>query len=255
MQDFLENILKVKKDEVEELKKTFKFLKDERKCISLIEKLKSSKNIGIIAEIKKGSPSKGLFNADLDIVGQAKLYEKFGASAISVLTDSKFFYGSFDYLKEVRKAVSLPLLCKDFIIDEIQIEKAKSSGADLILLIVAALNDDKLTSLYSYAKKLGLEVLVETHNEDELNRALNLDAKLIGINNRNLKTFKVDLNTTIELADKINNGALIIGESGIKTNYDVKKLRTSGVDGILVGETFVTSTNLSESFNELLIEK
>lgn len=255
MQDFLEKILEVKKHEVETLKKEFVFQNDSRKCISFIDKIKSSQNIGIIAEIKKGSPSKGLFNAELDPVKQAELYEGLGASAISVLTDNKFFYGSFEYLKNVRKTVNLPLLCKDFIIDEIQIEKAKSCGADLILLIVAALNDKRLRDLYNFAKKLGLEVLVETHNEEELVRAIDLKAKLIGINNRNLKTFKVDLKTTVELAGKANDDVLLISESGIKNGDDVRKLKSCGIDGILVGETLVTADNLVEAFSELCIKK
>lgn len=255
MKDFLENILEVKKQEVEKLKKDFVFINDSRKCISFIERLKSSQNIAIIAEIKKGSPSKGLFNADLDPVKQAKLYENYGASAISILTDNQFFYGSFEYLKDIRKVVNLPLLCKDFIIDEIQIEKAKSYGADLILLIVAALDEDKLEQLYNYAKKLGLEILVETHNQEELKRAINVGAELIGINNRNLKTFKVDLNTTIELSRKVNSNTLLISESGIKNGNDVRKLKNTGIGGILVGETLVTAANLSETFCDLRVEK
>lgn len=259
MENFLETILEYKRAEIETLKNSFIFSKEElyeRKTVSLIKNINKKGKVGIIAEVKKGSPSKGLFAPKLDIINQAINYEKYGASCISVLTDSKFFYGSFDYLAMIRKNVSLPLLCKDFIIDEIQIQKAKICGADLILLIVAALKEEDLIRLYRYAEELGLEVLVEVHNEIELEKAIKLGAKLIGVNNRNLKSFQVDLMTTVELAKKLKDKKVtIISESGIKNIKDAEMLAKSGVSGFLIGEALVTSKNLEEVFKEMEVSK
>ena len=160
---------------------------------SLFEKLVKADHLHVIAEMKRASPSKGLIVEGADPVAQAMAYEKAGAACISVLTDAPFFKGSFDDLAAVADAVETPLLCKDFIIDKVQIDKAKASGASVILLIVSALNDDQLLEFHTYAVKAGLEVLVEIHDEDELERALKIDAKLIGVNNRDLRTFEVDL--------------------------------------------------------------
>src|SRR5690625_1363292 len=159
--------------------------------------------MSIIAEIKRASPSKGDINAAIDPVKQAKLYADNGASAISVLTDTPFFKGSMDDLRAVREVVNIPILCKDFMIDRIQIDVAKSAGANIILLIAAALDDNHLDKLYDYAKEHDLEVLCEVHNEEEMERVLKLGAKLVGINNRNLNTFKVDLKTTERLANMV----------------------------------------------------
>lgn len=259
MENFLATILEHKKIEVETLKNNFKCSEEmlyKRETISLIKKLKQKENIGIIAEVKKGSPSKGLFEPNLNPTNQAVKYEEYGASAISVLTDNKFFYGAFEYLEQIRRVVNIPLLCKDFIIDEIQIQKARVCGADLILLIVAALKEDELKRLFKYAHKLGMEVLLEVHDKEELKRAFDLGAKLIGINNRNLKSFKVDLETTLKLAEYAKDkDILIISESGIKTKEDVEVLAKAMVSGFLIGETLVTSDNLEDSFKELEVQK
>src|SRR5699024_3873088 len=160
------------------------------------ETIKDSQNMNIIAEIKRSSPSKGNIDMNVDPVSQAKAYEKHGAAAISVLTDQPFFNGSMDDLRAVRAAVDIPSLCKDFMISKLQIDEAQAAGANIILLIVAALDHVTLTELYIYAKSLNLEVLCEVHNEDEMEQALNLEVDMIGINNRNLKTFDVDRKST-----------------------------------------------------------
>ncbi|OFI06086.1 tryptophan biosynthesis protein TrpCF [Clostridium acetireducens DSM 10703] len=261
MEDFLTRILKAKRLEVKKLKENFNFERElcnlnRKSKKSFIDKLNKSNYMGIIAEIKKASPSKGLIRENLDPVVQGKLYESYGALAISVLTDREFFKGSFEYLKKVAQSTSLPILCKDFIIDEIQIQKAKICGSDVILLIVAALEEKQLYKLFNFAKQLDLEVLVEVHNEEELDRAIELGAKLVGINNRDLKTFKVNLNTSLEIAPKaLKNNITLISESGIKTKAHVEKLAKSGIKGILVGESLVTATNLESKFNELKVVK
>jgi indole-3-glycerol phosphate synthase len=191
---------------------------------------------------------------EVDPISQAKAYESLGAAAISVLTDKPFFNGSMDDLRAVREAVDLPILCKDFMIDKVQIDHAKAAGANIILLIVAALDHEKLTSLYTYAKELDLEVLVEVHNEDEMERALNLDAKIIGINNRDLKTFEVDLGATEALAAMVMDPEIIlVSESGIRTGADVVQVESAGASVILVGETFMRSDNLPATFEDLRV--
>jgi len=250
MEDFLKKILEEKRKEVLQLKKEFKrdlsYIREKR---SFINSIKEGETV-VIGEIKRGSPSKGMINEFLPIAKQALAYESYGAKAISVLTDSKFFYGSFEYLREVSAKVNIPVLCKDFIIDEIQIDKAYSCNADMFLLIAAALSDKSLKSLYDYGNSLGMEALVEVHNEEELNRVLKLKAKLIGINNRNLRTFIVDINTTLELIKKIPKGKIVISESGIKGREEAFILKNNGVHGFLIGEALVTSYNLEEKFLE-----
>ncbi|HEY5563274.1 MAG TPA: indole-3-glycerol phosphate synthase TrpC [Clostridiaceae bacterium] len=250
MDDFLNKILEEKRKEVLKLKKDFKmetsYKKEKRSFISSLKEGRTA----IIAEIKKGSPSKGMLNEFLSVPKQAMDYERYGANAISVLTDSNFFYGSFEYLREVREKVNIPVLCKDFIIDEIQINKANSCGADMFLLIAAAIDDKTLKRLYDYGINLGMEALVEVHNEEELNRVINLGATIIGINNRNLRTFKVDINTTIDLIRKIPLDRIVISESGIKGREEAALLKSKGVHGFLIGEALVTSSNLEEKFLE-----
>lgn len=200
-------------------------------------------SVALIAEVKKASPSKGLICEDFDPVRIAREYQAAGANCISVLTDEKFFQGSLDYLKQVRAAVSLPLLRKDFIIDERQILEAIEWGADAILLIVAILTDDELKRFHALAQSAGLTVLVEVHDEAELDRALAVGAKLLGVNNRNLKTFQVNLGTTGRLAARIpkDSTALLVAESGIDTREDVERVHQSGARAILVGESLVKS--------------
>jgi indole-3-glycerol phosphate synthase len=216
---------------------------------SLIQKLETANKISIISEFKRASPSKGIINNTIDPSYQAGLYEEYGASAISVLTDQTFFKGSFSDLRAVRNQVNLPILCKDFIIDELQINLAASSGADLILLIVAALEEQRLIELFQYAKGLGLEVLVEVHNQAELERGLKTGARLIGVNNRDLKTFHVSLEVTETLASIVkSSGAYLISESGIHHQEDVERVRNAGANGILVGEALMKSSDVKQSF-------
>jgi len=216
-------------------------------------------SVALIAEVKKASPSAGVICPDFDPIRIAKAYEAAGASCLSVLTDEKFFQGSLDDLRQIRQAVSLPLLRKDFIIDERQILEAVEWGADAILLIVAALNDSQLTHFNSLATEAGLTALVEVHDEAELDRALAAGAKLVGVNNRDLKTFKVDLATTERLAarlqitrDNSQGSALLVAESAIHTRSDVERLAKCGARAILVGESLMRSGDLSGKVRDLL---
>ncbi|USK61070.1 indole-3-glycerol phosphate synthase TrpC [Peribacillus asahii] len=218
---------------------------------SLVEQLRTATSMSVIAEIKRASPSKGEINLDVNPVEQALTYERNGATAISVLTDEKFFKGRIEDLQQVSQHVAIPRLCKDFMVDEIQIDRAYESGATVILLIVAALSQERLQALYTYAKQKGLDVLTEVHDEEELERALAIDAEIIGINNRNLKTFEVDLAVTERLASRLDpNRHLIISESGIKTVADVERVKKAGARGILVGETLMQATDLPETLKQ-----
>lgn len=216
-------------------------------------------SVALIAEVKKASPSAGIICKDFDPVRIAKEYEAAGASCLSVLTDEKFFQGSLEYLKQIRASVKLPLLRKDFIIDERQILEAVEWGADAILLIVAILSDEQLKHFHCLAVEAGLAALVEVHDEAELKRALAIDADLIGVNNRDLKTFKVDLATTERLAAKIGkqklSSKILVAESGIHTFADVERLQRCGAKAILVGESLVKSGNIQGKVAELLTGK
>lgn len=212
----------------------------------------------LIAEVKKASPSAGVIRADFDPVRIALEYEAAGASCLSVLTDQEFFQGSLQCLRAIRQAVNLPLLRKDFIIDERQILEAIEWGADAILLIVSILKDEDLKRFHSLASQAGLAVLVEAHDEVELDRALGAGAQLIGVNNRDLKTFRVDLGTTQRLAARLRastgGGAstLLVAESGIHNRADVERLVACGIHAILVGECLMRETNLAGKVRELI---
>jgi indole-3-glycerol phosphate synthase len=209
-------------------------------------------SIGLIAEVKKASPSAGVICQDFDPVRIAREYEAAGASCLSVLTDEQFFQGKLEYLRDIRAAVQLPLLRKDFIIDERQILEAIEWGADAILLIVTILDDERLRRFHTLAAEAGLTVLVEVHDEVELDRALAIGVPLIGVNNRDLKTFKVDLGTTERLAAKLAGRALLVAESGIHTRTDVERLQRCGSGAILVGESLVRGGNIAAKVGELL---
>jgi indole-3-glycerol phosphate synthase len=209
-------------------------------------------DIGLIAEVKKASPSAGVICKDFDPVRIAKEYEAAGASCLSVLTDEKFFQGSLDYLRRIREAVKLPLLRKDFIIDERQILEAIEWGADAILLIVAILTDEQLKKFHTLAADAGLAVLVEVHDEMELERALKIAPPLLGVNNRDLKTFKVDLGTTEKLAARAGRDKILVAESGIHTRTDVERLRKCGAKAILVGESLLREGNIQAKIKELM---
>ncbi|NHM29383.1 indole-3-glycerol phosphate synthase TrpC [Neobacillus terrae] len=255
MGTILDKILKEKEKEIRKLKENKTTQLDEvLPKRSLIEKLGKAEDLAVIAEFKRASPSKGIINGAADPVQQAKQYEESGASAISVLTDQTFFKGSFEDLKVIREAVGIPLLCKDFIISRIQIDFANASGADLILLIAAALDEDQLFELYNYAKSKGLEPLVEVHNAEELDKALRIKAQLIGINNRDLRDFNVSLETTQQLAGRVkSSGCFLISESGIFTKEDAEKVRNAGANGILVGEALMRSGDIQKNLTELRV--
>ena len=214
-------------------------------------------DVALIAEVKKASPSAGVICEDFDPVRIAREYEAAGASCLSVLTDEKFFQGSLEYLKQIRTAVKLPLLRKDFIVDERQILEAIEWGADAILLIVAILDDRQLSRFQSLASAAELAALVEVHDELELKRALSAGAQLVGVNNRDLKTFKVDLATTERLAAKLSSSPggkekLLVAESGIHNRADVERLRQCGAGAILVGESLMRGASISLKTRELL---
>ena len=247
MANILETIVEEKKLEIAKLPARIIAAGDLRDALlehgerrDFLAALKNPRNgVALIAEVKKASPSAGIICKDFDPIRIAKEYEAAGASCLSVLTDEKFFQGSLDYLRQIRETVKLPLLRKDFIIDERQILEAIEWGADAILLIVSILTDDQLQKFHSLAKDAGIAALVEVHDAQEMDRALKIGAELIGVNNRDLKTFKVDLATTENLAAKLGKGKILVAESGIHTRADVERLKKCGARAILVGESLL----------------
>ena len=208
--------------------------------------------IRLIAEYKRASPSKGEIRADLSPMEVAQAYEQGGASAMSVLTDGPFFGGSLDDLRVVRNAVGLPILRKDFILDSYQLAEARAAGSDAVLLIVAALSDELLAGLQKEAADRGLATLVEVHNEEELDRALACGATMVGVNNRDLHTFKMDLGITLSLCPLIPEGIIVVGESGIHSRDDVLKLEEAGVDAVLVWEHLMVQPDPGRAVAALL---
>ena len=205
----------------------------------------------VIAEVKKASPSKGVIRADFIPADIAQSYAEFGAACLSVLTDQQFFQGSIDYLKQARASCQLPVLRKDFMIDPYQVYEARAIGADCILLIVACLTDSQMAELEAVARSLDMAVLVEVHDGTELQRALKLKTPLVGINNRNLRTFEVSLDTTLSLLGEVPPDRLLITESGIVAPADVQKMRSAGVHAFLVGETFMRAPEPGEALAAL----
>ena len=219
---------------------------------ALFTKVDNRQN-AVIAEIKKASPSKGVLREDFDPVEIAKSYEAGGASCLSILTDRDFFQGDPQYLIKARAAVSLPVIRKDFIVDPYQVYEARTMGADCILLIVSCLNDKQLQSLSDLAQELTMDVLVEVHDLEELKRALKLNLPMIGINNRNLRTFSVNLQTTIDLLAEITDDKLVITESGIMSRSDVAMMHKHNVFGFLVGEAFMREADPGKQLKELFL--
>ena len=209
------------------------------------------KDISFICEVKKASPSKGIIANDFPYIKIAKEYEKAGAAAISVLTEPDFFMGSVDYLKEIRLNITIPILQKDFIIDEYQIYEASAIGANAILLICAILSIAKVKKFMKIADSLGLSCLVEAHDEQEVQKAIEAGARVIGVNNRNLKTFEVDINNSINLRGLVPKSIIFISESGIKTANDINALREIGTNAVLVGETLMRSSDIKAELDIL----
>ena len=254
----LTEIVEKTKERVE-IAKNILPLEEIKKEVSLLEisdefpfkKALSEDEISIIAEVKKASPSKGLIAEDFDYVAIAKDYESAGASAISVLTEPYFFQGSNDYLEEIVENVSIPVLRKDFIVDEYMIWEAKLLGASAILLIVSILDIVQLKKYLDLAHDLGLSAIVETHDGDEIMRAMTVGAEIIGVNNRNLNDFTVDIENSINLRRCVSGDVIFISESGIKTPEDVARLKENDVDAVLIGETLMKSDDKKAMISEL----
>ncbi|CAM4288277.1 indole-3-glycerol phosphate synthase TrpC [Paenibacillus macerans] len=258
---YLERIVETKKSEVEHLAAVFSLADAERRIAELApargfhRALASGRKreMGLIAEVKKASPSKGLIRPDFHPVELAKSYEAAGTDCISVLTDETYFQGSGAYLSAIREAVKVPLLRKDFVIDERQIYEARLLGADAVLLIAAILSDAQLRDYLKTVAALGLDALVEVHDREEMERVLALGtAGLIGINNRNLRTFEVSLETTAALAELVPPEVTLISESGIRTREDIAYLAANGAKGVLIGETFMRQADVGQAVHELM---
>lgn len=261
MKNILENIYQYKIAELKDLKSVTslsQLMADDnykREPIDFYANLKKESDLGktaLICEVKKASPSHGVIRGDFDHLKIARIYRDSGACALSVLTDSKFFQGSPKYLMEIRKEVNLPILRKDFIFDQYQIHHAKMMGADCILLIVAMLDDQKLIELEKVALDLGLSVLVEVHNLEELERAEKLKSKIIGFNNRNLKSLEVDINNSIDLVKFAAKDCLLISESGIRSTQDIAYLKSAGINCFLIGEHFMKQDDIGSCVNEFV---
>jgi indole-3-glycerol phosphate synthase len=217
--------------------------------------LAAGKPIKLIAEVKKASPSKGVIRADFDPVAIARTYEAHGASCLSVLTDEPYFQGSLEYLKQVRRAVAIPVLRKDFILDSYQLAEARVAGADAVLLIAECLDDCNLRRLHNEVLELGMTPLVEFYEPANLDRVLAAGATLIGINNRDLRTFQVDLGHTIRLREKVPLDCVLVAESGIHTRADVVRLEAAGVEAMLVGESLMREADIGAAVDRLLGQK
>ena len=254
----LEKIVALKKEMVEQRKKVLPLscLKEriarQRPPLDFASALVGDR-IRLIAEVKQASPSRGVLNPNLNPTKLAKTYAEGGAAAISVLTEENYFKGSIDYLAAIREVVRLPLLRKDFIFDPYQVYESRAYGADALLLIAAILSRPQLEELLSLSHSLGLRCLVEVHKENEVERALRSKARIIGINNRDLDTFNVDINTTRRLRPLIPKEKIVVSESGVKSRKDIEKLRKWGVNAILVGEALVTAGDVLTKMKELLL--
>ncbi|MFF2752906.1 indole-3-glycerol phosphate synthase TrpC [Psychrobacillus sp. NPDC058041] len=258
MTTFLDKILLEKKKLIETmLENDVPILEHNFKRPSLFDQLYGTKKLQIISEIKRASPSKGLIATGVNPVELANAYYEAGAACISVLTDTPFFQGSFQDLAAISDSVPIPLLCKDFILHKIQIDQAINAGASVILLIVAALSEIKLQELYEYATSSGLEVLVEIHDSIELEIALKMGAKLIGVNNRDLRTFEVDLTHTAEIASifPFHEERVLISESGIWNTEDAAQVARYGVSAVLVGESLMKSEDVSATISDLKVKR
>ncbi|MGB1257081.1 MAG: indole-3-glycerol phosphate synthase TrpC [Thiolinea sp.] len=258
--DILEKILTTKREEIAErsqhtsleaLKIRAATASEPRGFLAAMQNKIAQGQAAVIAEIKKASPSKGIIRPNFDPPAIADSYEQGGAACLSILTDAQYFQGHEDYLQAARAACSLPVIRKDFIIDPYQVYEARAIDADCILLIVAALNDEQLNGLYRLATELGMDVLIEAHDQAELERALALNAPLIGINNRNLRTFDTSLSTSIDLLPMVPDSTLLVTESGIHTREDVALMRENNIHAFLVGEAFMRADDPGSELHNL----
>lgn len=258
MADVLENIMTQKRLEIAAAKSArpaeqlVELLADAPPVRDFLGALRRGNALEIIAEVKKASPSAGLIRADFNPVQIARIYEEHGAACISVLTDEHFFQGHLDYLRAVRQAVSIPVLRKDFLLDRYQVLEARAAGADCVLLIAECLDDCRLRDLYFYASELGMTALVEIYEPDNLDRVLKLGAELVGINNRNLRTFVTSLEHSLQLRERVPAEVVLVSESGIHSRADTARLEAGGVRAALVGETLMRSDDIGAKLKELL---
>ena len=258
MADVLSEIVAYKRDEIERTKQQVpeeslrQQLADAPKPRDFVKALQEADGIALIAEVKKASPSAGLIREDFHPVEIAKIYAAHGAACISCLTDEHFFQGHLDFLKAIRAEVTVPVMRKDFLLDRYQVTEARAAGADCVLLIAECLDDCTLRDLYFYAGELGMESLIEIYEPENLERVLKLDPPLIGINNRNLRTFVTDLKHTTSLLDKVPGETLLVSESGIRTRDDVLHLQEVGVGAMLIGETLMRPADIGAKVDEIL---
>ncbi len=257
---YLDNIVADKYKELEELRSRTSAAALEKEiaqlppCRGFEASLRAPKrtSVGLIAEVKKASPSKGLIRPDFHPVELAADYEAAGADCLSVLTDVTYFQGSPDFLRQIKAHTSIPILRKDFTVGELQVLEARAMGADAILLIAAILTDQELNSFHRLAKEIGLDVLVEVHDREEMERVLQTDATLIGINNRNLKTFVTDLAVTEQLMSLVPQGAFVVSESGLSTADDIARVRKAGSRAVLIGEHFMRQPDVGQAVIDML---
>ena len=262
--DILQRILATKQREIsarqqkvsiDDLQQQAHHVSPPRGFVAALRRRVEQGGAGVIAEIKKASPSKGVIREEFNVVDIARSYAAGGASCLSVLTDHEYFQGHEVFLTQARSACTLPVIRKDFIVDPYQVMEARAIGADCILLIVAALSDEDLASLNTQARALGMDVLVEVHDGDEMERALRLDLELIGINNRNLRTFETSLQTTIDLLPRVADGCLVVTESGIHSRADIELMRDHDVHAFLIGEAFMRAADPGQALAALFSEE
>jgi indole-3-glycerol phosphate synthase len=255
--NILDQIVEVKKEEVKKLKRKYslnsfkEMMFFESDTFKFSNKVKANQNISIIAEIKKASPSKGIICEDFNHLKIAETYFACGTDAVSVLTDEKFFKGNINYLKEIASIKGTPLLRKDFIIDEFQVFQSKGNGADIILLISELLSKSQINELTLAAKETGLEVLLELHSEKQLDKIDFEVNNILGINNRNLEDFSIDLHTTLKLSKLIPDESILVAESGINKKEDIDYLTKANINAVLIGELLMSSKNIKQKFDEL----
>lgn len=253
----LEDIIEHKKHKLEKSEQSLSLAEIEKMAAPVKNRgfktaISKGDKINLIAELKKASPSHGVIRHDYDPEAVARIYKKSGAAALSVLTEDKYFQGSLDHLKAARRAVDLPVLRKDFVISEYQIYESAVAGADAVLLIAAALDRGMLKALFREAKSLGMDAIIEVHDQRDLDKALGVDAEIIGINNRNLKTLEVDLGITRELAAKIPAGKVVISESGVREPEDVASLASAGIRAVLIGTVFMEADDIGAEVKRIM---